>query len=188
VLGAIGLALTGLVAIVVVPLILLTSTGPVIYRQTRLGKGGRPFTCYKFRTMRADADVLKDDLRHLNEADGPVFKIRDDPRHIAPLRWLRTFSIDEMPQFWNVVRGDMSLVGPRPPEPQEVEHYSDRQLGRLAVKPGLTCTWQVNGRSNLSFEEWVDMDLAYIRTRSTHLDLALILKTIPAVLSGKGAS
>jgi lipopolysaccharide/colanic/teichoic acid biosynthesis glycosyltransferase len=187
-LGSIGLALTGLVSLVAIPLILRSSDGPAIFRQTRVGKGGRSFTCYKFRTMAPDAEARKADLAHLNEVPGPAFKIADDPRGVEKLRWMRKYSIDEMPQFWNVVRGDMSLVGPRPPEPDEVARYNHRQLGRLAVKPGMTCTWQVNGRNGVGFDEWIAMDLAYIANRSTLLDLKLILKTIPAVLSGKGAS
>jgi lipopolysaccharide/colanic/teichoic acid biosynthesis glycosyltransferase len=188
VLGTVGLAFTGLVSIIVVPLIIRSSDGPAIFRQTRVGKGGKPFTCFKFRTMALDAEARKPEIAHLNEVAGPAFKIADDPRGVEKLRWLRKFSIDEMPQFWNVVRGDMSLVGPRPPEPGEVADYNARQLGRLAVKPGMTCTWQVNGRNGVGFDEWVEMDLAYIQNRNTRLDLKLIVKTIPAVLSGKGAS
>jgi lipopolysaccharide/colanic/teichoic acid biosynthesis glycosyltransferase len=187
-LGIIGLILTGLASLVVVPLVLLSSDGPAVFTQTRVGKDGRKFNCYKFRTMDPDAESRKDDIAHLNEIVGPAFKIKDDPRHVRELRWLRKFSIDEMPQFWNVVRGDMSIVGPRPPEPQEVEQYTPHQRGRLAVKPGLTCTWQVNGRSAIDFEHWVEMDLEYIQRRSTRLDLKLIIKTIPAILSCRGAS
>lgn len=188
VLGFIGLVFTGLASLIVVPLILSSSKGNPVFAQTRVGKGGKRFTCYKFRTMHSDAEARKRELAHLNEADGPVFKIAEDPRHVRELRWLRRFSIDEMPQFWNVIRGEMSLVGPRPPIPDEVELYTTRQLGRLSVKPGMTCTWQVNGRSDVSFEHWVEMDLDYISRRTTRLDLMLIVKTIPAVLSGRGAS
>src|SRR5680860_928208 len=170
VLGTVGLARTGLVGLVVVPLILKRSDGPAIFKQTRVGKGGKHFTCYKFRTMDLDAGARKAEIAHLNEVDSPAFKMENDPRHVDQLRWLRRFSIDEMPQLWNVLRGEMSLVGPRPPEPQEVASYTPYQLGRLAVTPGLTCTWQVNGRSDISFDEWVAMDLEYIRTRSTLLD------------------
>lgn len=187
-LGSVGLLATLLVAILVAPLIKLNSPGPLLFRQTRLGKDGKPFTCLKFRTMHADAEERLAEIAHLNEVAAPAFKIANDPRHIPAARWLRKFSIDEMPQFWNVVRGDMSLVGPRPPLPAEVDHYTARQRGRLTVKPGLTCTWQVNGRSNVDFEHWVEMDLDYIERRSTRLDLALILLTIPAVISGRGAS
>ncbi|MBX3069817.1 MAG: sugar transferase [Thermomicrobiales bacterium] len=187
-LGVLGLAATLVIGLVVAPWIKIKSPGPVLFRQERLGEHGKPFTCLKFRTMDLDAEARKQDLAHLNEAQGPVFKITHDPRHIPSLRWLRKFSIDEMPQFWNVVRGDMSLVGPRPPIPGEVASYSPRQLGRLTVKPGMTCTWQVNGRSDVDFEQWVEMDLDYIERRSTLLDLTLIVKTIPAVLSGRGAS
>lgn len=187
--GTIGLAATGVVGLIVVPMILRRSPGASpIFAQERVGKDGKTFICYKFRTMEPDADARKPEIAHLNEVDGPVFKIAADPRHVASLRWLRKYSIDEMPQFWNVVRGEMSLVGPRPPVPDEVAHYTPEQLGRLAVKPGLTCTWQVNGRSDVGFDHWVAMDLDYISRRSTWLDLSLIVKTIPAIFSGRGAS
>ncbi|MGD9855942.1 MAG: sugar transferase [Planctomycetaceae bacterium] len=187
-LGAVGLVITGLLSIGIIPLIQRRSPGPPVFAQTRVGKGGKTFTCYKFRTMNPDADLLKNEVAHLNEVQGPVFKIANDPRGVPELKWLRKYSLDELPQFWNVLRGDMSLVGPRPPVPDEVEDYTPEQLGRLAVKPGLTCTWQVNGRSNVSFDDWVAMDLDYISRRSTALDLELFVRTIPAMVSGRGAS
>jgi exopolysaccharide biosynthesis polyprenyl glycosylphosphotransferase len=182
-----GLLLASPLCIVVVVLIWATSPGPVIYRQTRLGRGGRPFTCLKFRSMVRDADAHKMHLLVQNEVTGPVFKLRRDPR-VTPLgRWLRKLSIDELPQLLNVLAGDMSIVGPRPPLPTEVEHYTPEQRRRLAVKPGLTCLWQVSGRSLLDFEEWVRLDLEYIARRTFWFDLVLVVRTIPAVLFARGA-
>lgn len=165
----------------------LTSAGPTLYPQTRVGKDGREFTFYKFRSMHIDAHRQRDELAHLNETDGPVFKMREDPRITPVGRILRRTSIDEAPQFWNVLKGDMSLVGPRPPLPSEVLHYDGRQWQRLMVWPGLTCIWQVSGRSDLDFATWVEMDLEYIRRWTPWLDIVLLLRTIPAVLSGRGA-
>ncbi len=168
-------------------LIKLTSRGPVLFVQPRVGSGGRVFPFFKFRSMIVGADAMRQDLEHLNEADGPVFKIKNDPR-VTPLgRILRKFSLDELPQFVNVLVGHMSLVGPRPPLPSEVEKYGEREWMRLSVRPGLTCLWQINGRSEVSFDEWMDMDLDYIRRRSFWFDLAILVKTIPAVLAGRGA-
>ena len=168
-------------------LIKLTSRGPVVFRQVRVGRGGRYFTCYKFRSMCADAEDKKRTLMHLNEVDGPVFKIKRDPRITPVGAVLRKFSIDELPQLFNVLKGDMSIVGPRPPIPAEVETYSIRERGRLAVKPGLTCLWQISGRSNVSFERWVELDLMYIDNMSFSNDMGIVLKTVPAVLTGSGA-
>ncbi len=186
--GTMGLLVATTVSLALIPYIRHKSEGPAIFRQTRIGKGGRPFTCYKFRTMQVDAESRKAQLQHLNEVIGPAFKLRNDPRSVDDLRWLRKTSLDELPQFWNVVRGDMSLVGPRPSEPHEVSRYTERELGRLAVKPGLTCIWQVEGRSDLDFDTWMAMDLDYIQRRSTRFDLKLLAKTIPAVLTGRGAA
>jgi lipopolysaccharide/colanic/teichoic acid biosynthesis glycosyltransferase len=173
--------------IILIPLISFDSPGPVFYKQTRIGKNGRTFSLYKFRSMYIDADQRLHDVSHLNEAEGPVFKIRKDPRVTRVGYWLRRSSIDELPQILNVLLGNMSLVGPRPPLPREVEKYTKYQWGRLAVKPGITCLWQIEGRSNLSFERWVELDLEYIRRQSLLLDLSIILRTIPAVLRGNGA-
>ena len=137
--------------------------------------------------MCVDAEYRKKQLMHLNEANGPVFKIKRDPRITPVGAFIRKFSIDELPQLINVLRGEMSVVGPRPPIPMEVEQYTPHQRGRLAVKPGLTCLWQVSGRSNVSFERWVELDLDYIKTMSFRNDLVIVLKTIPAVLMGSGA-
>ncbi|MGH2534746.1 MAG: sugar transferase [Thermomicrobiales bacterium] len=168
-------------------IILATSSGPVLFCQVRVGRGGRPFTCLKFRSMVADADQSKPYLMDRNEVSGPAFKLYDDPRMTRLGRWLRRSSLDELPQLINVIRGEMSLVGPRPPLPEEVARYAPHHHGRLAVKPGLTCLWQVSGRSLIGFEEWVRLDLEYIRRRSFWFDLILIIRTIPAVLNGRGA-
>ena len=169
-------------------LIKVTSQGNVLFRQTRCGLNGRIFTLYKFRTMVEDAEDRRRMLEHLNEMQGPVFKLRSDPRVTWLGRILRRFSLDELPQLWNVVRGDMSLVGPRPPIPEEVAHYQRWQRRRLSMKPGLTCLWQVSGRNQIDFDRWMQLDLEYIDSWSPMLDLKILLKTIPAVLSGRGAS
>ncbi len=168
-------------------LIKLTSKGPVIYRQERCGLNGRKFIFYKFRTMYEGADSMKSHLLHLNEMDRVVFKIRNDPR-VTPIgRILRRFSLDELPQLWNVFKGDMSLVGPRPPLEEEVKLYERKERRRLSMKPGLTCIWQISGRNEINFKQWIDLDLQYIDTWSLAQDLIIILKTIPVMLSGKGA-
>jgi exopolysaccharide biosynthesis polyprenyl glycosylphosphotransferase len=183
------LLLLALPVVVMIALVIkLTSGGAVLFRQTRCGLNGRRFTVYKFRTMVEDAEELRGDLLHLNEMAGPVFKLRSDPRVTAFGRFLRKFSLDELPQLWNVLRGDMSLVGPRPPIPEEVAQYQRWQRRRLAMKPGLTCLWQISGRNDLDFDRWIQLDLEYIDHWSPSLDLKILLKTIPVVLSGKGAS
>jgi exopolysaccharide biosynthesis polyprenyl glycosylphosphotransferase len=183
------LLLLGLPVVLMIALaIKITSGGSVLFRQTRCGLNGRSFTLYKFRTMVEDAEERRRELLHLNEMNGPVFKLRRDPRVTALGRFLRRFSLDELPQFWNVLRGDMSLVGPRPPIPEEVAKYERWQRRRLAMKPGLTCLWQISGRNELDFDRWMQLDLEYIDSWSPLLDLKILLKTIPAVLSGRGAS
>ena len=174
--------------LVVALLVRLTSRGPVLYVCEYVGRRGRRFMGYKFRTMVADAEARKPELLHLNHMKGPAFKIRRDPR-ITPLgRILRKFSIDELPQLWNVVKGDMSLVGPRPPLPEEWIDFKDWQRAKLAVIPGITCTWQVNGRSDIvDFDEWARLDLEYIERWSLWEDSKLLVRTIPAVLKGHGA-
>jgi exopolysaccharide biosynthesis polyprenyl glycosylphosphotransferase len=179
-----GLPVVGGIAL----LIKITSQGNVLFRQTRCGLNGRIFTLYKFRTMVEDAELRRRNLEHLNEMNGPVFKLRSDPRVTAFGRFLRRFSLDELPQLWNVVRGDMSLVGPRPPIPEEVARYQRWQRRRLSMKPGLTCLWQVSGRNQIDFDQWMQLDLEYIDSWSPMLDFKILLKTIPAVLSGRGAS
>jgi exopolysaccharide biosynthesis polyprenyl glycosylphosphotransferase len=166
----------------------LSSSGPVLYRQERCGLRGRRFQLLKFRTMVEGADRLQPQLAHLNVMDGPVFKAPDDPRVTGAGRWLRRFSLDELPQLINVLKGDMSLVGPRPPLPDEVSRYEPWQRRRLAMKPGLTCLWQVSGRSEVDFPTWMAMDLAYIDHWSLWLDFKIMVLTVPAVLGGRGAS
>jgi exopolysaccharide biosynthesis polyprenyl glycosylphosphotransferase len=165
-----------------------TSKGPVLFTQIRSGMNGRKFKLYKFRTMVVGAEMKKRELEKMNEMDGPVFKIRHDPRITKVGRFLRKFSIDELPQLWNVLKGDMSIVGPRPPLPVEVELYKLWQRRRLSLKPGLTCIWQVSGRNKIQFEKWMEMDLEYIDRWSLWLDIKIIFKTIFVVLFGYGAS
>jgi exopolysaccharide biosynthesis polyprenyl glycosylphosphotransferase len=166
----------------------LSSPGSVLFKQKRIGLNGRIFTLYKFRTMIANADQRRGEVSHLNEMTGPVFKAKSDPRVTAVGRFLRKFSLDELPQLWNVFKGDMSLVGPRPPIPEEVKEYRRWHRRRLSMKPGLTCLWQVSGRNNVDFDRWMKLDLQYIDNWSPSLDLKILLRTIPAVLLGRGAS
>ena len=166
----------------------LSSRGSVLFKQERIGLNGRIFTLYKFRTMIDRAHELRDGMGHLNEMTGPVFKVAADPRVTTVGRILRRFSLDELPQLWNVLKGDMSLVGPRPPIPEEVKSYHRWHRRRLSMKPGLTCLWQVSGRNRIDFDRWMKLDLQYIDNWSPSLDLKILLRTIPAVLSGRGAS
>ena len=162
---------------------------PIVYRQVRVGLNGRRFHLYKLRTMVPNAEQLQENVMHLNEmVGGPVFKIRNDPRVTKPGRWIRRLSIDELPQLWNVLRGEMSLVGPRPPLPHEVEQYPDRFRRRLSVRPGITGAWQVAGRNDIQFDAWMEMDLEYIDHWSLGRDLRILAQTIPTVISGRGAS
>ncbi|MCX8007874.1 MAG: sugar transferase [Coriobacteriia bacterium] len=165
----------------------LDSPGPVLYRQLRVGRGGRPFQMFKFRSMYVDADRRLAELRQMNEADGPLFKMKHDPRVTRVGKWLRRYSIDEFPQLLNVLKGEMSLVGPRPPLPHEVEAYGDREWQRMQVLPGMTGLWQVSGRSHLSFDEMIRLDLFYIENWSVAFDVALLVRTLPAVLAAHGA-
>jgi len=167
--------------------IVVTSPGPIFYRQTRVGKYGQPFTFLKFRSMRVGADEQRAELSNQNEVSGPVFKIRQDPRITPVGRVLRKLSIDELPQVFHVLSGKMSLVGARPPLPDEVDTYGSREWLRLLARPGLTCIWQTSGRSDLGFDTWVDMDIEYILNWNLGLDVKLLFKTVPAVLSGRGA-
>lgn len=162
--------------------------GPVFFRQVRCGVYPEEFKIYKFRSMYVDAESRLNDLKHLNEQSGPVFKIKNDPRITKVGKFIRKTSLDELPQLLNVLKGEMSLVGPRPALPSEVQQYSEYQMQRLCVKPGITCIWQVSGRNSIGFDEWVEMDLQYIRNRSILLDLKLILYTIPALLGDETAS
>lgn len=186
VVAAVALVLLAPLMLLIAILIRLTSPGPVIFRQVRCGLNGRRFTLYKFRSMCENAEELKPMLAHLNEKK-TAFKIANDPR-VTPLgRILRKFSIDEWPQLWNVLRGDMSLVGPRPPVPEEVERYEWWQRRRLRMRPGLTCLWALEGRDGLDFDTWIRKDLDYLDHWSLGLDVKILLRTIPSVLLGKGA-
>ncbi len=173
--------------IVVGLLVKVTSNGPMIYRQVRYGLYGRKFVLYKFRSMYDGAEDILWEIKHLNEMGGPVFKMRNDPRVTSLGRFLRKSSIDEWPQFWNVLKGDMSLVGPRAPLPEEVKEYTRWQRRRLSVRPGITCLWQVSGRNEIDFHEWMKLDLQYIDNWSLLLDFKILLRTFPVVLFGKGA-
>jgi exopolysaccharide biosynthesis polyprenyl glycosylphosphotransferase len=175
--------LMGLIALA----IKFDSPGPVLFRQDRVGKGVRPFTVYKFRSMKIGAEEQKEFLRDLNEAAGPIFKIKDDPRVTRVGRWLRRFSLDELPQFYNVLRGDMSIIGPRPPLAEEVAEYQPWHMRRLETAPGITGLWQVSGRSELPFDEMALLDIYYIEQWSPGLDVKILLRTIPTILFGDGA-
>ena len=187
VVAAIGIILLSPLMFFVALAIKLSSKGPILFKQERCGLNGKKFSLYKFRTMVVDAEKLKANLLKRNEMDGPAFKIKNDPRITTFGRWLRKTYIDELPQLFNVLRGDMSLVGPRPPLANEVKKYDLWQRRKLSVKPGLTCLWQVGGRNDISFEQWMKMDLEYIDNWSLWLDTKILARTIPAVLSGKGA-
>ncbi len=164
----------------------LEDGGPVLFTQERVGLNGRRFSIFKFRTMVTNAEALKISLQRQNEQTGPVFKITNDPRVTRIGRFLRKTSFDELPQFFNVIRGEMSVVGPRPPIPSEVEKYKKWQKRRLTMKPGITCTWQVSGRNDIPFKEWVKLDLEYIDNWSLRRDAVLILKTVKVILTGTG--
>ena len=191
---AIDVVVSGLGIILLSPLLLIiailiraTSKGPVFYIQKRSGLNGRKFVLYKFRSMYKGAHERLAELAHRNEVSGPIFKIKNDPR-ITPVGWfLRKFSIDELPQLFNVLRGQMSLVGPRPPLPKEVRQYEPWQRRRLSMRPGITCLWQISGRNKISFDEWMKLDLEYIDKWSLWLDINILFKTIPAVLFARGA-
>ena len=187
--SAAGLVLLAPLFALVAMAIRLDSRGPVFFRQARVGERGRPFMILKFRSMRADAEQLKAALLAHNEhATGPVFKMTNDPRISRVGRIIRKLSIDELPQLWNVLRGEMSLVGPRPPIPAEVAKYDAWQRRRLSVPPGITCLWQVSGRNGIGFEQWMRLDMQYIDQWSLWSDVSLLGRTIPAVLSARGAS
>lgn len=162
--------------------------GPVFFSQERVGRDGRLFRMHKFRSMCVDAESRLDELQSLNEKTGPVFKIKDDPRVTRVGHWLRKLSLDELPQFWDVLKGDISIVGPRPALPKEVEKYTDYQRQRLLVKPGITCYWQTRrDRDSITFDEWVDLDLLYIRKCGVLTDLKLIVQTVGCVLTAQGS-
>ena len=162
--------------------------GSIFFCQERNGQHPNTFKMYKFRSMVHNAEELLKDLQHKNEQTGPAFKMADDPRITKVGKFIRKTSLDELPQLFNILKGDMSLVGPRPPIPREVREYNPYQMQRLLVKPGLTCIWQVSGRNNIGFDEWVDMDLEYIKTRNLLLDIKLILKTVKVLFGDNNAS
>lgn len=191
---AFDIALAGLVLVATLPLwlfiviaIKLDSHGPAIFVQERVGLRGRRFRFYKFRSMVRDAESRKLEVKHLNEVDGPVFKAKADPRLTRVGRLLRRTSLDELPQLINVLKGEMSMVGPRPPTPDEVAQYRPNDLVRLAVKPGLTCWWQIRGRSCLDFETWMAFDREYVYGLSFWVDVSILVRTVGAVLGGRGA-
>ena len=186
-LGSVALLAAAPLLFLAALLIKLDSRGPVFHRAVRVGRSGRKFTFLKLRSMRVGAEELRGLLLHLNQAEGPAFKLHNDPRVTRVGRWLRKLSLDELPQLWHVLTGHMSLVGPRPPFPEEVERYEPWMLRRLSVTPGLTCLWQIRGRSDLSFEEWMRLDLEYVDRQSFLLDLKILALTLPAVLSARGA-
>ena len=162
--------------------------GSIFFSQQRCGKDNKLFPMYKFRSMVSNAEELLEELMEHNEMDGPVFKIKDDPRITRVGKFIRKTSIDELPQLFNILRGDMSIVGPRPAIPHEVAEYSDYHKQRLLVKPGLTCIWQVSGRNSIGFEEWMDMDLEYIEKRNLWMDIKLIFKTVGVLFGDENAS
>jgi exopolysaccharide biosynthesis polyprenyl glycosylphosphotransferase len=187
VLASVGLVLISPVLLTIAAAVKFSSRGPVIYRSVRPGMAGKPFRCFKFRTMREHSDQIQDDLEPLNELSGALFKIRDDPRLTGVGRFLRRFSLDELPQLANVVRGEMSLVGPRPLPMRDFERLEDWHKKRYLVLPGITGLWQVSGRAELDFDDLVRLDFLYLERWSIFLDLSILLKTVPAVLSRRGA-
>jgi len=186
--GFVGLVLFAIPMLLIAAAIRLDSKGPGLFKQKRGGRGGRPFSCYKFRTMGVDAEARKQDLLQYNERSGVAFKMRNDPRVTRVGRLLRKTSLDELPQFFNVLRGDMSLVGPRPLPVSEDQEYDPWHKQRLELKPGITCIWQIYSRDESCFDTWVRQDLQYIRNCSFWLDVKLLLLTVPAVVLRKGAS
>ena len=186
--AGVGLILLSPIITIVACAIKLTSKGPIFFFQKRVGKNGELFNMYKFRSMVVNAEELKEKLKHKNEMSGPMFKMKDDPRVTKVGKFIRKTSLDELPQLWNVLKGDMSLVGPRPSLPKEVEQFDSWMFKRLTVRPGLTCYWQVSGRNNIDFEDWMKLDIKYVRERSFKLDIKLILKTVLVLLGDKNAS
>jgi len=182
-----GILLLLPVMIIVAIRIKLDSTGTVFFTQERVGQDGRSFMMYKFRSMCTDAEYLLEKLQDKNEMSGPMFKIKEDPRVTKVGKFIRKTSIDELPQLFNILKGEMSVVGPRPSLPKEVAQFSSFQKQRLVAKPGLTCYWQVSGRSDVSFKEWMEMDVQYIEQRNTWIDIWLILKTVGVLFGDEGA-
>ena len=183
-----GLLLLSPVIAIVACAVKFTSKGPIFFSQKRVGKNGKIFEMYKFRSMVVNAEELKEKLAHQNEMSGPMFKMKDDPRVTKIGKFIRKTSIDELPQLWNVLKGDMSLVGPRPSLPKEVKQFEKWMFRRLTVKPGLTCYWQVSGRNNIDFEDWMKLDISYVEDRNLWIDIKLIFKTVLVLFGDKNAS
>lgn len=182
-----GLLLFSPLFIIIALIVKFTSKGPVFFSQKRVGRNGKAFDMYKFRSMVVNAEELKEKLAAQNEMSGPMFKMKDDPRVTKVGKFIRKTSIDELPQLWNVLKGDMSLVGPRPSLPKEVAQFEGWMYKRLEVKPGLTCYWQVSGRNNIDFEDWMKLDIKYVDERSTWIDIKLIFKTVGVLFGDKNA-
>ena len=185
--AALGMLIVSPLLLCIAIAIRTTSKGPVLFVQERVGYNGRPFKMFKFRSMIQDAEELKVALLAQNEMSGPVFKIKNDPRVTPVGRFLRRTSLDELPQLLNVLQGNMSIVGPRPPLPGEVNMYDPKHRKRLSVRPGITCTWQISGRNDVDFEQWMTMDAEYVDNWSFWLDMIILIKTIPAVLMRRGS-
>ena len=185
--AGLGLILLSPIIAVVACAVKVTSKGPIFFSQKRVGKNGELFEMYKFRSMVVNAEELKENLEDQNEMSGPMFKIKDDPRVTKVGKFIRKTSIDELPQLWNVLKGDMSLVGPRPSLPKEVEQFDNWMFKRLSVRPGLTCYWQVSGRNNIDFEDWMKLDCRYVDERNLWIDIKLIFKTVFVLFGDKNA-
>ena len=185
--AGLGLILLSPIIAIVACAVKVTSRGPIFFSQKRVGKNGELFEMYKFRSMVVNAEELKENLEEQNEMSGPMFKIKDDPRVTKVGKFIRKTSIDELPQLWNVLKGDMSLVGPRPSLPKEVEQFDNWMFKRLSVRPGLTCYWQVSGRNNIDFEDWMKLDCRYVDERNLWIDIKLIFKTVFVLFGDKNA-
>ena len=185
--AGLGLILLSPIIAIVACAVKVTSKGPIFFSQKRVGKNGELFEMYKFRSMVVNAEELKENLEDQNEMSGPMFKIKDDPRITKVGKFIRKTSIDELPQLWNILKGDMSLVGPRPSLPKEVEQFDNWMFKRLSVRPGLTCYWQVSGRNNIDFEDWMKLDCRYVDERNLWIDIKLIFKTVFVLFGDKNA-
>ena len=183
----VGILVLSPLFIIIAIIIKFTSKGPVFFSQKRVGRNGKEFDMYKFRSMVVNAEELKEKLAAQNEMSGPMFKMKDDPRVTKVGKFIRKTSLDELPQLWNVLKGDMSLVGPRPSLPKEVAQFEDWMYKRLEVKPGLTCYWQVSGRNNIDFEDWMKLDVKYVEERNLWIDIKLIFKTVGVLFGDKNA-
>ena len=184
----VGILVLSPLFIIIAIIIKFTSKGPVFFSQKRVGRNGKEFDMYKFRSMVVNAEELKEKLAAQNEMSGPMFKMKDDPRVTKVGKFIRKTSLDELPQLWNVLKGDMSLVGPRPSLPKEVAQFEDWMYKRLEVKPGLTCYWQVSGRNNIDFEDWMKLDIRYVEEKNLWIDIKLIFKTVFVLFGDKNAA